>query len=513
MRPTRTHIAMMTSIALAGCATRAVNLAPDRPDRPWVPATDASGTIKAGTTPATGGDRTYSLPANPALGALPPPDQIDAQHAYTLPELVDIAETSNPLSRVAWNEAKEMALSVGLVRSAYLPRLTATAAGIVEASHSSQRLDGLTADGSGNGRSALSALSLDWLLFDFGQRRALVGAAEQLSVASNIRFDAIHQKIVHDVSVAFYAASFAHAETVNAERSLADAIDVQTAVEARRAKGQTTVVEVAQAREASAQARLGSVQAHGHEMDARITLLTAMGVSPLTPIRLADIPYRPLAPQDSADAAAAVSHALERRPDMLAALATEKAASAGIAAARADFRPKIFLSTGASYQTGHLDVTALPGAGGTDGTDNLTGNSRSVHAIIGVTIPLYDGGMRAAHLEQAKARAEGAAAQLDTTRDSAVHEIVVARTSLETGVAAYDAATELLGAAQTSFDAALGAYRNGVGNLTSVSLAEAALMSARSARSGAYSTALSAAATLALATGKLSATPGLSDGP
>jgi len=497
---------------LCGCATRSIDLAPARPDRPWVPVIDAGGEIKPGAKPSTSGPQSYVLPGNPSLGIVPPAAAIDRDHPYTLPELVDMAETANPQARGAWDEAKEAALAVGLARSAYLPRLTAVAAGIAETSHSDHQFNTSYSDGNGNGHDVLAALSLEWLLFDFGQRRAMVSAAEQLSIASNIRFDATHQKIVRDVSVAFYAAASAHAESENADHALADALEVETAVAARRANGQATVVEVARAREASAQTRLAAVQAHGHETDARIALLAAVGVSPLAPIRLATIPYRVLATQDGIDAEALVSQALSHRPDMLAALAQQKAAADDIEAARADFRPKVFLSSGASYQSGHLDVTALSDVGG-GGIDNLNGSSRSVHAIVGVKVPLYDGGTRSAHVAQARAREDGMEAQLSAVRDRAIVEIVVARTKLETSIAAYTASNDLLYAAQISFDAALGAYRNGVGSLTDVSMAEISLMNARNSRSTGYSAALSAAASLALATGDLGGAAGLSDQP
>lgn len=511
MRRHRRLLGLAPLLLLAACATRSIDLAPDRPDRPWVPATDASGEIQPGTRPVAGGDRTYSLPANTYLSSLPPTTDIDRNHAYSLPELVDIAETANPTTRLAWDEAKVAALAVGLVRATYLPRLTASAAGIAETSHEDKALNASSANGNGDGQGAIGSVSLEWLLFDFGERRAVVKAAQELAVVSDIHFDATHQEIVHDVSVAFYAASSAHDETANAERSLADTLIVQDAVEQRRAHGQSTVVEVALARQASAQARLGAVQARGHEVDARITLLTAMGISPLSELKLTEIPYRLLSSADGRDAEAAVSRSLARRPDMLAALANERAAEEGVEAARADFRPKVFLSAGASYHTGHLDITALPGTGSTDGTDNLTSNKRDAHAILGITIPLYDGGTRSARLEQARARADGATAQLESARDLAIHEIVVARTTVETSIAACAAADELMVAAQTSFDAALGSYRSGIGGLTDVETAEISLVNARNDRSVSFNTALTAAASLALATVALSGTPGLLD--
>jgi hypothetical protein len=53
----------------------------------------------------------------------------------------------------------------------------------------------------------------------------------------------------------------------------------------------------------------------------------------------------------------------------------------------------------------------------------------------------------------------------------------------------------------------LAAYRSGVGSSTDLTLAESQVLQAKDASTDAYSTALSAAATLALSTGTLGAAP------
>ena len=70
-----------------------------------------------------------------------------------------------------------------------------------------------------------------------------------------------------------------------------------------------------------------------------------------------------------------------------------------------------------------------------------------------------------------------------------------------------EASTLLVAAAQTTFDAALAAYRNGVGSVTVATDAETQLLQAENAESDSYSAALSSAATLALAVGGLGAAP------
>jgi outer membrane protein len=91
---------------------------------------------------------------------------------------------------------------------------------------------------------------------------------------------------------------------------------------------------------------------------------------------------------------------------------------------------------------------------------------------------------------------------LSRTRDEAVREIVLANNALHTSLSAYKAATAVASATKTTFDAALTAYHSGVGSITDATMAEIQLLQARNAATDSYSTALSAAATLALATGR-----------
>jgi outer membrane protein TolC len=88
-----------------------------------------------------------------------------------------------------------------------------------------------------------------------------------------------------------------------------------------------------------------------------------------------------------------------------------------------------------------------------------------------------------------------------------VRQTVLADNALRTSLATYAASQALESAAQTTFDSARAAYRGGVGSITDLTLAETQLLQARNASTDAYSTALSAAATLALAAGALGTAP------
>ncbi len=79
--------------------------------------------------------------------------------------------------------------------------------------------------------------------------------------------------------------------------------------------------------------------------------------------------------------------------------------------------------------------------------------------------------------------------------------------ALRTRIEALQATRALSTAAQTNLDAASAAYRNGVGSITDLNLAQQQVLAATNATTDAYSEILTAAATLALATGALGGAP------
>jgi outer membrane protein TolC len=518
MRPSVALLAfMLFSLALGGCAPWATYMAPEQPDRPWTPATGPDGAIIAGERPPADQPRNtdYVLPSNRALESIPPPlPDLERRHVYSLPELIDIAETNNPLTRNAWLDARTAALAAGIVWSTLLPRVSAGIIDGYQTSHFEGSALGIpvTSDVTLKGR--ISALAIEWLLFDFGERAALLDAAKQGSAISNIAFTAAHQQVIYNVSLAFYAHAAARARLASAAKSLRDAQEVQAAAEGRFKREIGTVVEVAQTRQATAEARLARVQAQGAVQDTYLAVIAAIGISPLTKIVIADVSRRKLSAAMTAPIERIVSEALARRPDVLTGYAALQASLANLRAAQVTYLPKVFVTSIGTRATGNLNITAIPGVGGDMPIVNvppnqvgISGTQTGATTLIGATVPLYDAGSRAALREQAEAKVEKAETTLTRLRNEAARQIVVAENALKTSIAAYSAATALAAAAQTTFNAALSAYRNGVGSISDVTTAERALLLAENAATDAYSNALSAAATLALATGLLGGPP------
>src|SRR6185295_15451509 len=182
--------------ALARLATDSLVLAEDRvppsPDKPWYP----SQLRQYETHLARGG-----------VAETPNTVEIDPTKDYNLPELIDIAERTNPETRIAWERARQAAAGVGLSHSAYFPYLVASAGAGYERAFipfpALKQGPGLS-DVSITGGSTLiteaaaerAAISLKWLLFDFGERKAVSTMAKEGLMAANVGFNAVHQQIV-----------------------------------------------------------------------------------------------------------------------------------------------------------------------------------------------------------------------------------------------------------------------------------------------------------------------------
>src|SRR5690606_38739557 len=98
------------------------------------------------------------------------------------------------------------------------------------------------------------ALSLKWLLFDFGKRNALHGAASDMSFASQVKFNAAHQAIIFNVARTFYEYSAARQKTELARQHLQNTTKLVDAAQSRFQAGVGTAIDVAQAKQLQAQA-------------------------------------------------------------------------------------------------------------------------------------------------------------------------------------------------------------------------------------------------------------------
>ena len=204
--------------------------------------------------------------------------EADAQKVYELAELVDLAERINPETKVAWEQARQAASAIGLAQSDYYPVLALQAG----ANYEREPIPIPLTPAKGTfmdleAQQASPVATLEWVLLDFGRRKANVRAAKYKLLASNLGFNAHHQAIVFRVQSAFFDLSKARGRIDVAQSSLDSAVKVQEASEERFKHGLATATDVSQARQQAAQAAFDFEAVQVEERDAQVSLAEAIG--------------------------------------------------------------------------------------------------------------------------------------------------------------------------------------------------------------------------------------------
>src|SRR5262249_44194485 len=133
------------------------------------------------------------------------------------------------------------------------------------------------------------ALSVKWLLFDFGERKATVTMAREGLMMANVGFNATHQQIVFAVTRRVYELNTAREKAETAESSLSAAETVAQATRARLNNGLATQPEVLQAEQLSAQAAFDLEAVRGLLSDGQVALVESLGILPTARLQVASI--------------------------------------------------------------------------------------------------------------------------------------------------------------------------------------------------------------------------------
>lgn len=369
-------------------------------------------------------------------------------------DAVDLALCHHPQTREVWAAARVQAALVGAARGAWLPNLTGTA-GV-------SRFEGDTADYTRR----TGGLTLSWLLYDFGLRSANIESARQLLDAAAASQDATVQTLFLTALQSYYSAQATRAAVVStgeAERAARQAFD---AADARYRAGVATPADRLQAQTALSQATLNRIRAEGDARNALGALAYAMGFAAQQSFVLADLPPAPAAAAFRQDLQALIDEAQRRRPDLKAAEAQVRAASAGVDAARAAGRPTIGLTTAQTWQSQSGSSTG-----------SVAGNGGSLGVTL--SVPIFSGFDTTYRVRSAEAQADVRAAQRDRLKNQVALDVWRAWQSLATATQSLQTAADLVASAEQSEKVARGRYQAGVGTVLDLLTAQSALASAR----------------------------------
>jgi outer membrane protein len=475
MRKYFREIAAICLCSLSALSIRAQS-APPSPDKAWKnPSAEQSLNKQISTLP----DTKYSL---------------DAAKAYTLAELIDVAEQHNPETRLAWQQAKARAAELGITRGALFPTLAAIAVGnttrtqILFNSEFVRQSYGIFEP----------QLHVEYLIFDFGGRGGAIDQAKANLLAANFTFNNTHLRIIYQVTSAYYRLLNAMGQMSAAEASLKNAQAVEEDAQERLDHGLATKPDVLEAIAARAQTQYDLQAVVGAVDIARGDLATVLGLPPQADYHVQDVNELKI-PGDLAESVdTAIDRAFEQRPDLKAQLAQLRADNAAIRQAKSRYYPTLGFSGDGGLTRGYGQQQQLPPA--------YTG-SEVWNVSLQLQWTLFDGGRREHEIARAKADKAATVAEINALRDQISDEVWTAYSNVKTAERQQQAAAALLTASDQSYNAARESYGYGVRNLLDVVAAQKALAQARTEDVTARTQLLLQVANLAFRTGDLLAIP------
>ena len=416
--------------------------------------------------------------------------QIDPTVVYTLPALIDIAESRSPATREAWQAARQQAAALGVAKSELYPIARAFLSGFTNKNGVLlYKQFVLQYEGLGEG-----AIGLEYTLVDFGARLDRIHENENLLQASNFAFNDTHLKLIYTVTQEYYQLLSAAGQRRAAEANLKNAEAVADATQARFDNGLATLPDVLEAKSAAAQAAYDLQIRVGDEkkaMGTLATLLTAPADSQLKVQSIDDLAI----PETLPDAARElIEQALRNRPDLLQQIAAINAAKAEQQRAKKAYYPVL---------TFDGDYGRLRGYGEQPPYASTYSSGTVYDATLRLSWTFFDGGRRHSELEQAKAAELRAQSALNLKQDQIESEVWNAYANAETALRQRQAATALLRASQESYDLSADAYKYGVRNVLDVLQAERQLAAARSEDVTARAAVLNSMADINFRTGEL----------
>ena len=387
-----------------------------------------------------------------------------------LESAVRIALDQNPLNRAARERIAVAREAVGEAKAPFYPDLA------LDASYSRWERHAFLPSGIGRlGIPSMIGPTNDWFsglatrytLFDFGQRRAELKAAQAREGVAKEEAARVRQDIVLEVHQAYFGLVAALETARVVQEALRRAEDHLRLAKLQKEAGAVPQVDVVRAQVEVADAGLTLARAESLVRIGRGGLNTAMGLPVETRLDI-DTRIRELTRPDDIDLADALKKAVELRPEIRAAEQRIAASRSGVSAAKSAFGPKVR----GEARFGWQDTTFFP-----NDKDWLVGLS--------LDLPLFEGFSRKHKL--AKAKAEASKEEADSARLAQMvrQEVWTAYSRLKESFAVVASTDSLVRDAQESLRLANERYKVGAGTIADLLDSETALARAEATRVGA----------------------------
>jgi outer membrane protein len=375
----------------------------------------------------------------------------------TLPEVIDVALRNNPATKVTWTQARAAADVYGSTSGRLFPTVLA---GVT----ANQQLTAPTP-----GRAAVErtqygpSISLSYTVLDFGGRTGSIDVARQTAVAADLTHNATVENTILQVESAAFSYLGTRAQRDAAKVGLDEATAALDAANERHRVGLATIADVLQARTARSQAELALETFEGSVLVTRGALAVAMGLAANTPIDIPDVSAADSVHFVAESVDTLIELAVRNRPELATARAQAAAAQSQIRVVKSATLPALALTA-----TGATNGSSAPGFSG------------PVYQVgVGIQVPVFTGFSTQFDVRTAQEQYQSALARAEMTKQQVIQQVFTAYYTLRTSTERVRTTRDLLASATQSEVVARERYKEGVGSIVDLLIAQSALASAR----------------------------------
>lgn len=430
--------------------------------------------------------------APPVQVELPPPpgSSTDAVVPLTLADALQLAFRHQQSLRVSRSQVQAAQGRTEQVASARNPRLgigsTYTDPLFTQAGGVPATPTNTTGGGAASGFTGFLAgggwthnVTLNQLIFDFGNTQNRIRASEQAERSAQAGYSQSQANVVRDVKQAYYNLLLAERLVAVQLENVANQRQHVSEAQARFQSGLGLPSDVTRAQTLVSTALLELTNAQSQVANNRLQLNLTMGLDPRTPVRVLEETEPPI-PVD--DPNALFNRALTTRPELIQFQANLASARATLDAAHTTSAPSIGASL--TYQN-----RAVP-------------SFSSLNLGLAINYQLFDGGLQGGVVRESQAAVDRAQAELELAQQRVKSEVGQAYVELRTSEQRVAAATAEEANARETLRLATGRYRVGLGIFLDVVDAQNAFLRAQTNRVNSLTQLDLSRATLARAIGE-----------
>jgi outer membrane protein TolC len=258
-----------------------------------------------------------------------------------------------------------------------------------------------------------------------------------------------------------YLSTRAQRDAQKASMDLASA--ALDAANERHRVGLATIADVLQAQTARSQAELQLETLEGALLVARGALAVAMGIPANSPYDIPEVPATDSVHFVAESVDSLIELAVRNRPELSSARAEAAASASQIRVERSSYLPAFTISA--------------TGAANGSNVSNFAGRTYLLN--LGVQMPVFTGFSNHYDVASAGEQYQAALARAETTRQQIIQQVFAAYYTLRTATNRVRTAHDLLASATQSETVARERYREGVGSIVDLLVAQNALANAR----------------------------------